>query len=110
MWCGFHELVLRNANIAPLLILQDISTANSTATYSIPSSQAFRLDLKFDDGLPYSGNISGTRNAIEAAAGTSTSCTTLVGAETVGANLTPAIVYQINNNIGTGCMTSYLIN
>jgi prepilin-type N-terminal cleavage/methylation domain-containing protein len=106
-WCGFHELVLRNANLTAASITQDISSALSTARYAISANQAYKLDLKFDDGLPYSGNISGLRSASNTA--NNAHCTILAGDENTGANLTSAVLYQVTNDITTGCITSYLI-
>jgi prepilin-type N-terminal cleavage/methylation domain-containing protein len=105
-WCGNHALVLRNANLSAASTLPDISGTTSTVRYAISANQAYKLDLKFDDGLPYSGNISGLR----APSSTSSSaCTILSGDENVGSNLTSAISYQVTNDITVGCITSYLM-
>ena len=122
-WSGSHQLTLRDslattittASATPVGDIVSTSTA-APATYPMSAVLAQKLDLKFDDGLPYSGNISGGRNLTDSAVATALTvatapCTTLVttGSEATAANVTASVAYNNSNNINLGCIVSYLI-
>ncbi len=132
-WSGGIQLVLHSSADTAVEVTAtspsgvNTYTALSSVTgpsYAVPSSLASRLDLKFDDGSPYTGNIIGTRNIIDsnvtiatgAVSGSTASyaCTTLMSGikeNTIPANTASAIAatYQNNNNLSFGCIVSYLI-
>ena len=121
-WSGRNALVLRDSNVialgstnTPILPLGDITSISTTAaqaTYAISATLAQKLDLKFDDGMPFSGNIASGRNLTDAAATTAVACHSLaVTAEnaTTGAGITGNVTYQTSNNITAGCLVAYVI-
>jgi len=119
-WAGSHQLTLRDSlatSVAGTTLAPagDITTASTVpATYPMSAVLAQKLDLKFDDGLPYSGNISGGRNLTDSALTTFTAatapCTALIlKAESDATGITASIAYNNSNNINLGCIVSYLI-
>jgi prepilin-type N-terminal cleavage/methylation domain-containing protein len=121
-WAGFHQLTLRDSLATSVagtttVPIGDITTAStSPATYPLSAVLAQKLDLKFDDGLPYSGNISGGRNFTDSAVATAFTaatapCTTLItaGSEATAANVTATVAYNNSNNINLGCIVSYIM-
>ena len=119
-WAGSHQLTLRDSlatSVAGTTLAPagDITTASTVpATYPMSAVLAQKLDLKFDDGLPYSGNISGGRNLTDSALTTFTPatapCTALIlKAESDATGITASIAYNNSNNINLGCIVSYLI-
>jgi len=120
-WSGSHQLTLRDSlatsvagtSIAPAGDI--VSTSTAPATYPMSSVLAQKLDLKFDDGLPYSGNISGGRNLTDSALATFTTvatapCTALLSkAESDSTGITASVAYNNSNNINLGCIVSYLV-
>ncbi len=143
-WCGAHALILRNTSVVhgtnsyeiitnsvdntPLTgstnltrnAALDVSMSSATnpvggITYAIPSSMAYRLDSKFDDGLPYSGSISGARDPIDSNLPTSVACNTFYPTnnniqENLANTVLASAIYNVaSNDIKKGCIISYLI-
>ena len=124
-WAGSHQLTLRDSSVpttaastsTSVLPVGDITSTSTSsgATYPISSLLAQKLDLKFDDGLPYSGTISGGRNLTDSGSSFTTvstaPCTSLIatGGEANGTNITSSVTYNNSNNLNFGCIVSYLM-
>lgn len=145
-WYGYHALVIHDAIVAAnntgtsgttafSYIGNDIAYLNgglpstnalagSFPSYAFSSNVAFRLDTKFDDGLPYSGNIAGLRNVVDtqinvpanaAAMTAGYSCSNYVGgAENnittlIITTMSAAPIYQATNSVTNGCIISFVV-
>jgi hypothetical protein len=123
-WAGFHQLTLRDSSAtsmagtttAPIgdIVSTTGTTAGNFATYPMSANLAQKLDLKFDDGMPYSGNISSGRNVAQASLTflpTTAVCTNLTAAsgETLAANVVATQTYVNSNDTNRGCLISYLM-
>ena len=120
LWSGKNAFVVRDSNYTaigantPLATIGDItsnSASSSTqATYAVSAILASKLDTKFDDGMPFSGNIASGRNAVDSAVASAVSCHSLATAENTvgGAGIVGTVTYQQSNNINTGCLVAYL--
>jgi len=122
-WSGKNALVLRDSNVTalgentPLATIGDITSNSASATtqakYAVSATLASKLDLKFDDGMPFSGNIASGRNVVDSAltGAAAVSCHNLTTAEnaTTGAGIVGTVTYQQSNNINNGCLVAYAI-
>ena len=74
------------------------------------SAFALRLDQKFDDGKPYSGNIIAGQNISDNTAAVGKGCTTMTS--TFGAMTTTDLTatYNSTSNLATGCVVAAVIN
>lgn len=88
------------------------SAISGGAQYIISSKLAYKLDNKFDDGLPYSGNIISGLDVIDVInsnSGTNTSCNLLALMPASPFDVTPYNKYLQSNAISSGCLTGYVI-
>ena len=121
-WAGKGVLVLRDSNVTligantPLATIGDITsnsaTAATQATYAVSALLASKLDTKFDDGLPFSGNIASGRNSVDSAAtGAQGPCHDLDSAENNvgGGGIDSYVKYRQSNNVNTCCLVAYAI-
>ena len=123
---GFYPFEAKNIPAVKnklLFIARDLSTnyigAELTGPNTAPvtadmpafsSSFALKLDQKFDDGKPYSGNIIAGQNISDNTATTGKGCTTMttsfgaMSANDLTAN------YNSTTNLATGCVVAAVIN
>ncbi len=113
-WTGRHMFILRDANIINGLNL-DITGASGQITgganYAISSNLTQKLDSKFDDGLPYGGNIVGGLTISSWHATPNISCNTFSGSgsTTSSGNITNN-TYLSSNDISKGCLVAFLVS
>jgi hypothetical protein len=113
---GKHSLLLRNASTTAGTLLTIAPTVASlatgtSATYGVSARLTQKLDLKFDDGKPYSGNIIGALNLADwAATAITSSCNSLTSVATAKtfASILPAVTYLNSNNVKNGCIVAFL--
>ncbi len=105
---GNNSLILRDANttagLTTDITISEVNGINGLSP-SVSSSMAQKLDLKFDDGMPYSGYIAGGLPA-SGTWGLFNSCNTFSLSGTI---ITTGAVYYSTNNIKTGCILAFLI-
>ncbi len=113
-----HQLTLVGANTATgnnYDLYQNSGVACSAGScdsiqkYGLTASVTQKLDSKFDDGLPYAGNIVGGRNAAEWS-NNKISCNNVVTPATVNANMTSSVLYLNSNSIPDGCLVSFMVD
>jgi hypothetical protein len=123
---GFYPFEAKNIPSAQsklLFIARDLSKNyigaelagnNTTATTAdmpaFTSIFALKLDTKYDDGKPYSGNIIAGQNISNNTAATGKGCTTMT---TTFASMTATdltATYNNTNNLLTGCVSAAVIN
>ncbi len=126
-----NYLLLRNANTI-VGATGDMSAfgsiVNSNLKYSISASLARKVDIKFDDGLPYTGNImSGVTVAhfigiLNGSLPDGSACTTFSNSQANSLNATAwpidsvtlksilANNYISSNAVNKGCLTGFLID
>ncbi len=85
------------------------NSCDSIQKYGLTASVTQKLDSKFDDGLPYAGNIVGGRNAAEWG-NSKTSCNNVVTPSTINANITSSVLYLNSNSILNGCLVSFMVD
>ena len=66
------------------------------------------MDSKFDDGLPYSGDIVGAVNLTDWNSAANISCHSNNAATTVVSTIT-SVLYATTNNVSSGCLAVFNI-
>lgn len=119
-WGGRHYFLLRDANTATGIVYDMSNNFSSGPQPSISAKLAYMLDLKFDDGMPYTGNIMSGLNSsndfifASASTGSLNVCTTISTTQMTPnfpiPNAILADTYLQSNTIANGCLVGFLIN
>ena len=98
-WQNNTILIARN------LSTNDISTTDDLA--GLPSYIAKKLDIKFDDGMPYTGDIISGQNISKMGSGTGCTTSTAISTTATPPFVLPSVSYITSktDNLTDGCVT-----
>ncbi len=105
-WKNKHILIARNS--VNTNDLTDTSATNTMA--ALPAFIAKKLDIKYDDGMPYTGNIISGQNI--STMGSGTGCTTSTTISTAAPTATSTINYIASgtNDLTNGCTVAWKLD
>ena len=110
---GNHALILRDSTTTTGITALATTTGTTPATtggatYAMSSKLTQKLDSKFDDGIPYSGDIVGAVNLTDWNSSANTSCHNNNGLATI-ATTTASVSYATTNSVKSGCLVAFNI-
>ena len=105
-WKNKHILIARNSVNTNDLI--DTSTTNTMA--ALPAFIAKKIDIKYDDGMPYTGNIISGQNISKMGSGTGCTTSTTISTATPTATSTTNYIASGTSDLTNGCVVAWKID
>ncbi len=105
-WKNKHILIARNSvNTSDLI---DTSATNTMA--ALPTFIAKKIDIKYDDGMPYTGNIISGQNISKMGSGTGCTTSTTISAAAPTAAATINYIASGTSDLTNGCVVAWKLD
>ena len=105
-WKNKHILIARNSINTNDLI--DTSATNTMA--ALPAFMAKKIDIKYDDGMPYTGNIISGQNISKMGSGTGCTTSTTISTATPTATSTTNYIASGTSDLTNGCVVAWKLD
>jgi hypothetical protein len=105
-WKNKHILIARNS--VNTNDLTDTSATNTMA--ALPTFIAKKIDIKYDDGMPYTGNIISGQNISKMSSGTGCTTSTTISTDAPTAAATINYIASGTSDLTNGCVVAWKLD